>query len=198
MPGDEWQKFANLRALYGYMWSHPGKKLLFMGGEFGQWREWDETQSLDWHLLDSPVHKGVQLLIQDLNRIYAKHAPLWESDSDPSGFQWIEVDNAAENIIAYRRISPETGREVICVSNFSPIVRESHRIGLPRKGTYKQLINTDHENYCGGGFGVVKSIKAEELPWHGLDFSAEITLPPLGTMWFEAPIKPPAKATQSK
>src|ERR1044072_3501421 len=189
MPGDEWQKFANLRALYGYMWAHPGKKLLFMGGEFGQWREWTETESLDWHLLESPVHKGVQSLIQDLNRLYAKHAELWESDSDASGFQWIEVDNAAENVLSFRRIAPETGKEVICVSNFSPIVREGHRIGLPRKGIYKQLINTDDEKYCGGGFGTVKSIKAEKTPWHGLDYSAEITLPPLGTMWFEAPLR---------
>jgi 1,4-alpha-glucan branching enzyme len=185
MPGDEWQKFANLRALYGYMWAHPGKKLLFMGGEFGQWREWTETESLDWHLLETPLHKGVQCLIQDLNKLYAKQSPLWEADCDASGFRWIEVDNAAENVIAFGRISPETGKELICVSNFSPIVREGHRLGLPRKGTYKQILNTDHEKYCGGGFGSVKSIKAEKVPWHGLDYSAEITLPPLGTMWFE-------------
>ncbi|MFS8085736.1 MAG: 1,4-alpha-glucan branching protein GlgB, partial [Acidobacteriota bacterium] len=185
MPGDEWQKFANLRALYGYMWAHPGKKLLFMGGEFGQWREWNETESLDWHLLKTPVHKGVQKLIQDLNKLYRKHGALWEADSDASGFQWIEVDNAAENVLAFRRISPSTGKEIICIGNFSPIVRDGHRLGLPRAGTYKQLLNTDHEKYCGGGFGVVKSIKAEEIPAHGLDYSAEITLPPLATMWFE-------------
>jgi len=187
MPGDEWQKFANLRALYAYMWAHPGKKLLFMGGEFGQWREWTETESLDWHLLDTAVHRGVQSLIQDLNKIYRKHGALWEADSELSGFQWIEVDNAAENVIAFRRISPSTGKEVICASNFSPVVRESHRLGLPRTGTYKQLLNTDHEKYCGGGFGVVKSIKAEKVPAHGLEYSAAITLPPLATMWFEAP-----------
>jgi len=185
MPGDEWQKFGNLRALYGYMWAHPGKKLLFMGGEFGQWREWAETESLDWHLLETPIHKGVLTLIQDLNKLYRGHDALWEADSDPSGFQWIEVDNAAENVIALRRISPSTGKEVICVSNFSPVIREGHRLGLPRKGTYKQLLNTDHEKYCGGGFGIVKSIKAEKVAAHGLEYSAEITLPPLGTMWFE-------------
>jgi 1,4-alpha-glucan branching enzyme len=188
MPGDQWQKFANLRALYGYMWAHPGKKLLFMGGEFGQWREWNETESLDWHLLKTPVHRGVQKLIQDLNKFYQKHGALWEADSDPDGFQWIEVDNAAENVVAFRRLSPSTGREVICVSNFSPVVREAHRLGLPGPGTYKQLINTDHEKYCGGGFGVVKSIKAEEVPTHGLDYSAEICLPPLATMWFEGAV----------
>ncbi|HSP61952.1 MAG TPA: 1,4-alpha-glucan branching protein GlgB [Pyrinomonadaceae bacterium] len=189
MPGDEWQKFANLRALYAYMWAHPGKKLLFMGGEFGQWREWTETESLDWHLLESPVHKGVQSLIQDLNTLYQKHGALWEADTEASGFQWIEVDNASENVIAFRRIAPSTGKEVICVSNFSPVVREGHRLGLPRKGTYRQLLNTDHERYCGGGFGVVKSIKAEKVPAHGLDYSAVITLPPLATMWFEGPTR---------
>jgi 1,4-alpha-glucan branching enzyme len=189
MPGDEWQKFANLRALYAYMWAHPGKKLLFMGGEFGQWREWNETESLDWHLLKTPAHKGVHALIKDLNRLYAKHAELWESDSDVSGFSWIEVDNAAENVIAFRRIAPSTGRELICVGNFSPVVREGHRIGLPRKGSYKQILNTDAEKYCGGGFGVVKSIRAQKTPWHDLDYSAEITLPPLSVMWFEAPVR---------
>jgi len=189
MPGEEWQKFANLRALYAYMWAHPGKKLLFMGGEFGQWREWNETESLDWHLLETPVHQGVQALIKDLNKLYRKYGALWEADSEPSGFAWIEVDNVSENVVAFRRIAPSTGKEIICVGNFSPVVREGHRIGLPRAGTYKQLLNTDHEKYCGGGFGVVKSIKAEKVPAHGLDYSAEICLPPLATMWFEAPGK---------
>jgi 1,4-alpha-glucan branching enzyme len=167
------------------MWAHPGKKLLFMGDEFGQWREWNETESLDWHLLDTPSHKGVLTLIHDLNQLYQKHPELWEADSDASGFSWIEVDNAAENVIAFRRIAPSNGKEIIFIGNFSPVVREGHRIGLPRKGTYKQILNTDSEKYCGGGFGVVKSIKAEKIPWNGFDYSAEITLPPLGTMWFE-------------
>jgi 1,4-alpha-glucan branching enzyme len=189
MPGDEWQKFANLRALYAYMWAHPGKKLLFMGGDIGQWREWTETESLDWHLLEKPVHEGIQKLILDLNKLYQKYSALWEADTDPSGFSWIEVDNFAENIIAFRRISPSTGKEIICVGNFSPVIREAHRVGLPRKGTYKQILNTDSEKYCGGGFGVVRSIRAEKTPWHELDYSAAITLPPLGTLWFEAPAR---------
>ncbi|MDQ2854741.1 MAG: 1,4-alpha-glucan branching protein GlgB [Acidobacteriota bacterium] len=187
MPGDEWQKFANLRALYGYMWAHPGKKLLFMGGEFGQWREWNETQSLDWHLLETPVHRGIQLLVEDLNKIYKEHGELWTADGEPAGFQWLEVNNAAENIISFRRISPTTGREIICVGNFSPVIREGHRLGLPRAGEYKQILNTDKERYCGGGFGVVESITAESIPEHGLEFSALVTLPPLATMWFGAP-----------
>ena len=189
MPGEAWQKFANLRALYGYMWAHPGKKLLFMGGEFGQWREWTEEESLDWHLLEQTIHKGVQSLIEDLNKLYARHPALFEADTDASGFSWIEVDNAAENIVAFRRTAPSTGREIICVSNFSPVIREGHRIGLPRRGSYKQILNTDNEKYCGGGFGVVKSIRAEKTPWHGMEYSAAIVLPPLGTLWFEAPVR---------
>src|SRR5205085_11860970 len=168
MPGDEWQKFANLRALYGYMWAHPGKKLLFMGGEFGQWREWNETESLDWHLLQTPIHRGVLKLIQDLNKLYAKHPELSEADSEASGFSWIEVDNAAENVIAFRRIAPSSGKEIVCICNFPPVVREGHRIGLPRKGTYKQILNTDNEKYCGGGFGIIRSMRAERIPCHGL------------------------------
>ncbi|HET6890013.1 MAG TPA: 1,4-alpha-glucan branching protein GlgB [Pyrinomonadaceae bacterium] len=187
MPGDEQQKFATLRALYGYMWAHPGKKLLFMGGEFGQWREWTEQESLDWHLLESPEHQGVQKLIRDLNQLYDQHAELWEADGEPAGFQWIEVDNAAENIIAFRRISPSTGREIIFIGNFSPVLREGHRIGLPRAGKYKQILNTDAEKYGGGGVGVVKSLTVEKISLYGLDYSAAITLPPLSTLWFGAP-----------
>ncbi len=187
MPGDQWQKFANLRALYGYMWAHPGKKLLFMGGEFGQWREWNETVNLDWHLLDLPVHAGVRRLVHDLNLIYRDDPALWEADGKPEGFRWIEVDNGAENILAFSRNSPATGQQLICVSNFSPVVKEAHRIGLPRAGEYKQLLNTDDEAYCGGGFGVVHSINAEAIPWQGHEFSAEMFLPPLATMWFAAP-----------
>jgi 1,4-alpha-glucan branching enzyme len=186
MPGDEWQKFANLRALYGYMWAHPGKKLLFMGGEFGQWREWTETESLDWHLLETPIHKGVLTLIDDLNQLYQKHGALWEADNEAAGFSWIEVDNAAENVLAFRRISPSTGNEIIFAGNFSPVVREGHRLGLPRQGSYQQILNTDNQKYGGSGVGVVHSIKAEKIPWHGLDYSAEITLPPLASMWLEA------------
>ena len=187
MPGDEQQKFANLRALYAYMWAHPGKKLLFMGGEFGQWREWNEKVSLDWHLLEEPAHKGVQDLLRAINKLYLRQRALWESDSEPAGFEWIEVDNASQNVISFRRIAPSTGKEIVCVCNFSPLVLEAYRVGLPRAGNYKQLLNTDAEVYGGGGIGVVKSVKAESVPSHGLDYSAEITLPPLATMWFQAP-----------
>jgi 1,4-alpha-glucan branching enzyme len=186
MPGDVWQKFANLRALYGYMWAHPGKKLLFMGGEFGQWREWNETESLDWHLLDNPAHKGIQNLISDLNSIYQKKNSLWEADGEPAGFEWIDANNASENIVSFIRRSPSTGRELICVGNFAPVLRENHQLGLPRKGTYRLIANTDAEVYGGSGVKITKSIKAEKKPIHGQPFSAVVTLPPLATLWFEA------------
>src|SRR5438876_763821 len=179
MPGDLWQKFANLRALYGYMWAHPGKKLLFMGGEFGQWREWNDSESLDWHLLGQPFHQGVQRLVRDLNLIYDSQPALWQMDNEPSGFQWIEVDNALENILSFRRISPATGKQVVCVCNFSPLVRKDHRQGLPHAGEYRMILNTDNEVYGGSGVGVTESISAQQTPSHGLDYSAAITLPPL-------------------
>ena len=132
------------------------------------------------------MHEGMQSLVSELNRGYAKHRALWEADTEPTGFQWIEVDNAAENVIAFRRISPASGKELICVCNFSPVVRENHRLGLPRAGRYKQILNTDDKKFRGGGVGLVKSVKAEKIPSHGLEYSATITLPPLATMWFEA------------
>jgi 1,4-alpha-glucan branching enzyme len=187
MPGDEQQKFANLRALYAYMWAHPGKKLLFMGGEFGQWREWNETESLDWHLLNKPLHSGVQTLLLELNRSYHAHAALWEVDSDPAGFQWIDANNAAENIVSFIRRSPATGNEIVCLGNFAPVERKEHRLGLPRKGKYKLIINTDEADYGGSGVEVERTIVAEAEPLHGQEYSARVTLPPLATLWWEVP-----------
>jgi 1,4-alpha-glucan branching enzyme len=187
MPGTTEQKFANLRALYGYMWAHPGKKLLFMGGEFGQWREWNETESLDWHLLEDPAHKGIQDLIRELNRIYQKKNALWEVDGEPDGFEWIEANNASENIVSFIRRSRSTGRELICVANFAPVLHESHRLGLPRKGTYRLIANTDDAGYSGADVKVSKTVKAVEIEVHHQPFSVTITLPPLTTLWFEAP-----------
>ena len=187
MPGTVEQKFATLRALYAYMWAHPGKKLLFMGGEFGQWREWNDSESLDWHLLEEPQHKGVQSLICDLNRLYEANDSLWEADGEAAGFEWIDADNAPENIVAFMRKSPLTGREIICVGNFSPIMRENYRLGVPRAGSYRVLINTDASVYSGSGAADVGSITAEEIPIHGKEYSAAVTLPPLATLWFETP-----------
>ena len=187
MPGDEQQKFANLRALYAYMWAHPGKKLLFMGGEFGQWREWNETESLDWHLLNKPLHKGVQALLRELNRSYHAHTALWEVESDPAGFQWIDPNNAAENIVSFIRRSPATRNEIVCVGNFAPVERKEHRLGLPRKGKYNLIINTDEADYGGSGVEVGRMIVAEAEPLHGQEYSATVTLPPLATLWWEVP-----------
>jgi 1,4-alpha-glucan branching enzyme len=189
MPGNNAQKFANLRALYAYMWAHPGKKLLFMGGEFGQWREWTETESLDWHLIEDPLHGGLQRLLSDLNREYKKHECFWEADGEPTGFAWIDVDNAAQNVVAFRRISPTTGAEVICVYNFSAVTVEDYRLGLPRAGKYKPLFNSDAENYGGASKAPAKRIAAEAIPNHGLEYSALISLPPLAGLWFEMPVK---------
>ena len=179
MPGTQEQKFATLRALYAYMWAHPGKKLLFMGGEFGQWREWTETESLDWHLLDDALHSGVQKLIRDLNRIYLDEESLWQADGEAAGFEWIDVDNAAENIIAFIRRSPVTGAELICVSNLSAAPRTGYRLGLPHEGDYKVLVNTDDAN-------TITELASEPVPSHGREHSLLLDLPPLTTMWFKS------------
>jgi 1,4-alpha-glucan branching enzyme len=187
MPGDEWHKFASLRALYGYMWAHPGKKLLFMGGEFGQWREWDDNQSLDWHLLEQPLHAGVQRLVRDLNRMYRDQATMWDADDRPEGFSWIEVDNAVENIVAFRRLSAAGSKELICVCNFSPVLRPDHRLRLPAAGEYRLQLNTDDPVYGGRGVSMIGAIGAAESSGAELGYSALVTLPPLSTLWFEGP-----------
>jgi 1,4-alpha-glucan branching enzyme len=187
MPGPRAEKFANLRALYGCMWAHPGKKLLFMGGEFGQSNEWNHAASLDWHLLDEPGHRGVRTLVRDLNRIYRSEPALWERDSDPAGFEWIDADNSDENILAFMRISPSTGRRIVCVSNLSPVPRLKHRLGLPGPGAYREVLNTDGEAYGGGNEGNAGLIHAEPVAWNGRPWSAPVRLPPLSTVWFAAP-----------
>jgi 1,4-alpha-glucan branching enzyme len=187
LPGSVEQKFAQLRALYGYMWAHPGKKLLFMGGEFGQWREWTETESLDWHLIEDPLHAGVQRLVQDLNRVYGSHNSLWEADGDPEGFEWLDVDNALENVVAFIRKSPETGKRMICVGNFSAVPRTQYRLALPVAGEYEVLINSDAEVYSGAGEVAVRRLLAEEVSHHGREHSASLALPALSTLWFEIP-----------
>jgi 1,4-alpha-glucan branching enzyme len=186
MSGKTKQKFANLRALYGYMWAHPGKKLLFMGGEFGQWREWTETESLDWHLLGDELHIGIQKLIRDLNRVYSFRKSLWQTDGEPEGFEWIDVNNAMEDIVAFLRRSHDGSPEIICVGNFSALPRKGYRLGLPREGEYQLLINTDDKAYGGKGREAPQSIVAEETPSMGRQFSAVIDLPALSTLWFEA------------
>jgi 1,4-alpha-glucan branching enzyme len=186
MPGDRWQKFANLRALYGYMWAHPGKKLLFMGSEFGQWSEWDHNRSLDWHLLEEDDHRGLQNLVRELNRVYRDKPALWREDFDAAGFQWIDSSNGDENALAFLRKDPETGRELICICNLSPVVRKRYRVGLPRPGKYREVLNTDSENYGGSNAGNGGVVRATGRAWHGQPHSATLVLPPLATLWLEA------------
>jgi 1,4-alpha-glucan branching enzyme len=183
MPGDRWQKFANLRALYGYMWAHPGKQLLFMGGEFGQWREWSEERSLDWHLLSESDHEGLQRLVGELNARYREHPALWQRDADPGGFQWIDASNADENVLSFVRWDEDASQPVICLCNFASVPRHGFRVGLPRGGPWAEVFNTDAEVYGGSNVGNNGVVNADETSWHGQPASAEVTLPPLATVW---------------
>lgn len=181
-PGDRWQKLATLRALYGYMWSHPGKKLLFMGSEFAQNDEWREGKSLDWHLMQYSEHSGVASLIFDLNDLYRKTPALWEQDTSPSGFQWLVGDDSAGNTLAYLRWSA-SGTPLISVTNFSPVPHESYRLPLPKSGSWRELLNTDDLRY--GGSGVVNTeINCLAEPVGSFEASALVRIPPLGTAWF--------------
>ncbi len=183
MAGDDWQKRANLKALYGYMWAHPGKKLLFMGGEFAQPGEWRHDASLDWHLLESAGHSGVQSLVRDLNHAYRAEPALWELDSAPEGFYWLEVGDADNNVLAFARQNAGAERVVVAIMNLSPVVRSEYRLGLPRPGGWRELINTDSRHYGGGDVGNGGGIDAQPVPWHGQPYSAEVTLPPLAALW---------------
>ncbi len=187
MPGNRREKFANLRALFAYMWAHPGKKLLFMGCEFGQFSEWNNNQSLDWHLTQWADHWRLQDLMKDLNALYRTHAALWEADVDPQGFQWIDASNADDNVVAFLRKSPATGKQVLCVGNFSPVLRSGYRIGVPKPGYYREILNTDSHLYGGSNFGNGGGLEAEAVYHHGLPFSLNVALPPLAVVWFDVP-----------
>jgi 1,4-alpha-glucan branching enzyme len=183
MVGDRWQKLANLRALYAYMWAHPGKKLLFMGCEFAQEREWSHERSLDWHLLEQPGHAGMQALVRDLNHVYRDEPALWQVDADPAGFGWLEPNDSDNNVIAFSRASRGAERVLVFVANLSPVPRIGYRLGLPRSGRWREAINTDSRFYGGGDMGNFGGVEAEPVPWHGQSFSAEVTLPPLSGVW---------------
>lgn len=182
MPGDRWQQMANVRALLAYQWSHPGKKLLFMGSEFAQEAEWSEARSLDWWLLDQPAHAGMQRLITDLNTTLRKYPALWQADHIPEGFVWIAGDDAENNVVAFARRSLD-GQPVVVVVNFSPIPHHDYRIGLPQEGYWRELLNTDAEIYGGSGVGNLGQVVTEEVSWHGYDRSARLQVPPLGALW---------------
>jgi 1,4-alpha-glucan branching enzyme len=186
MPGDRWQRFANLRAYYGFMFGHPGKKLLFMGGEFAQEREWNHDASLDWHLLDDPLHDGVRSLVRDLNRLLRDTPALHEIDFDPEGFEWIDSHDAERSIFAFARRGRSAGALVVVVSNFTPVVHRGLRLGVPRPGDYAERLNTDSAHYGGSNVGTpFGAARAEPVPMHGRPQSIVIDLPPLATVFLQ-------------
>ena len=183
MPGDRWQKMANLRCLYAYMWAHPGKKLLFMGQEMAQWREWSHERSLDWHLLAEADHAGVQSLVRDLNHAYVATPALWEVDDDGRGFRWLEANDADRNVVAFLRLGESEDDVLVCVCNLSPVPREGYRVGMPRSGRWREALNTDAELYGGTNRGNMGAVEAEAVPWHEQPNSAELVLGPLSVLW---------------
>ena len=182
MPGDHWQKRANLRAFLAYMWAHPGKQLLFMGQEFGQESEWSEGRSLDWWLLDQPDHEALSRLVCDLNAEYRANPALWSLDVDPGGFEWIDANDAGGNTFSWIRRS-DSGDLLVCVVNFSAVPHFDYRIGLPQGGRWREVLNTDAHEYGGSGVGNFGGVDADDWEWHGRPFSASISVPPLGAVW---------------
>jgi 1,4-alpha-glucan branching enzyme len=186
MPGDAWNKSANLRALLAYMWAHPGKQLLFQGGEFGQEREWSEQRSIDWHLLDDPLHAGVKRLVGDLNRAYRATPALWTKDFTPEGFSWIDANDASGNVLSFLRHGVDAdGKPTVlaCIANFSGSPKRDYRVGLPFAGRWREVLNTDAEIYGGSGVGNLGAVEAEQAVWHGRPASAVLQLPPAGVLW---------------
>jgi 1,4-alpha-glucan branching enzyme len=182
MPGDTWQKFANLRALYGFLFTHPGKKLLFMGGEFGQWREWNENESLDWHLLAYDPHRQLQQLVGDLNRLYRGEPSLYEVDFQHTGFEWIDFSDVDHSIISFLRRAQNRDDHVVVVCNFTPVARYGYRIGVPLACFYREVINTDAAHYGGSGVTHGAGVQADPQPWHNQPCSVQLNLPPLGVL----------------
>jgi 1,4-alpha-glucan branching enzyme len=185
MPGDEWQQFANLRLLFGYMWAHPGKKLLFMGGEFGQRREWNHDSSLDWHLLEQPFHAGLQKWMTDLNRAYREQPALYEADFRSEGFEWLDRTNHEQSVLSFLRWDGARRRPVLAVCNFTPVPRHNVRCGVPLPGHWREILNSDSRHYGGSGQGNLGGQEAAPFPAQGQFHSLHLTLPPLACVMFE-------------
>jgi 1,4-alpha-glucan branching enzyme len=186
MPGDAWNKAANLRALLAYMWAHPGKQLLFQGGEFGQEREWSESRSIDWHVLEDPLHGGMKTLVGDLNRTYRATPALWTKDFTPEGFSWIDANDASGNVLSFLRHGVDAdGKPTVlaCIANFSGSPKRDYRVGLPFAGRWREVLNTDAQIYGGSGVGNLGAVEAERTMWHGRPASAVLQLPPAGVLW---------------
>ncbi|GAA0892175.1 1,4-alpha-glucan branching protein GlgB [Fulvivirga kasyanovii] len=185
MPGDEWQQFANLRALYGYMYAHPGAKLLFMGGEFGQTSEWAHDNSLDWHLTDYPLHQGLQQELTALNQLYKTEKALYEISFEEAGFEWIDIHDALNSVISFVRKGKSDKQQVLVICNFTPVLRENYRVGVPKKGFWKEVFNSDDQAYGGSHVKNNEAIASEPLQAHGRDNSITLTLPPLGVVYLK-------------
>ena len=186
MPGEDWQKFANLRTLLGYQWLFPGKKLLFMGGEFGQSNEWNANAQLDWWLLDAgPYHRGLQKFVEDLNKLYVAAPGLWQADYDHGGFYWIDCADHDNSILSFVRQIGDGSNPLVIVLNLTPVPRERYRVGLPRHGKWREVLNSDAAVYGGGNRGNFGEVFAHEHKWHNQSFSAEIYLPPLSVLVFQ-------------
>jgi 1,4-alpha-glucan branching enzyme len=191
MPGDRWQQLANVRAFYAFMWAHPGKKLLFMGSEFGQESEWSEGRSLDWWLLDTPDHRGLFDLVRDLNATYTDTRALHSRDFTPDGFSWIDANDTGHNVLSFLRWGDD-GSVIACIANFGGIPYFDYRVGLPREGTWAETLNTDAQIYGGSGVGNLGAVQAVAESWHGQPFSASLTVPPLAVLWLTGPPAPPS------
>ena len=182
MPGDDWQKRANLRLLFGWQWATPGKKLLFMGGEIGQWSEWAHDGSVDWSLLQLPEHQGIQRWVSDLNRLYADYPALHELDFDPAGFSWVDANDWEQSVLSFLRSSSD-GQNMLGVFNFTPVPRSEYRLGVPEPGYWREVLNSDAETYGGSGLGNQGGVEAEEVPWHGRPYSVKVMVPPLSAVF---------------
>jgi len=191
MPGDDWQRFANLRLLLGYMYSQQGKKLLFMGGEFAQQSEWYHEASLDWHLLQSPAHQGALRWVADLNRVYRQEPALYEQDFHTAGFEWIDCNDVDQSVISFLRRGRNPEDLMAVVANFTPVVHHNYRLGVPRPGFWKEILNSDSQYYWGSGVGNLGGVEASPIPFHGRLHSLNLILPPLGIVFFKAVVHEP-------
>jgi 1,4-alpha-glucan branching enzyme len=185
MPGDAWQNFANLRALYGYMYAQPGKKLLFMGCEFGQWEEWSHERSLDWNLLGEPLHAGLQSYVRDLNTMYQRESALHELDFNAAGFEWIDNNDAENSVLSFLRKSRNDRENILAVFNLTPIPRDNYRVGVAKPGFWREILNSDAEAYGGSGRGNYGGREASVVPSHGRPYSLNLTLPPLSALYLK-------------
>jgi 1,4-alpha-glucan branching enzyme len=182
MPGDSWQQFANLRLLYAYQYAHPGKKLLFMGDEFAQSSEWRFDRSLDWHLLEYKTHSGIQQLVADLNRLYKSEPALHEVDFEWQGFEWLDCNDADASTLSFVRRARDPKNFLIVIANFTPVLRENYRVGVPQPGRYREVFNSDAEAYGGTNAGNLGSVAAQQIPWVGREVSLNLRLPPLSIL----------------